>query len=412
MKKILKASICIVLLAFVVIIASTVNAAGTSASIKASSTSVTVGTKVTITSTVTGATWNLKTSGGGISGNEIGYTDKASNVTKSYTYSLNTSKAGTYTVYLTGNVEDYDTELSSSISKSVTVTVKAITTTNRTTNTTTAKPATNTTTTTKSSNANIFKLKLSEEGLSPAFSKSQTAYSLNVGENVDKIQASVTLENSKAVYTVSGNKDLKNGKNVMKIVVTAENGTTKTYTINIVKASNAEDADASLVNLIVEDVDFPFDKNVTEYNLGKIKQSDKLNIFAYPTNEEAKFEIIGNEGLKEGENKVVVRVTSQDGSVTQDYTLTFTMVDSESDLLMTVSPYAEVNNTKPKNSTWPQIVKILKQNATIILLYLLALVEFAQVVYLYVQLKAVDPDRLKVKIGRRSRNAKYNPEDK
>jgi len=44
------------------------------------------------------------------------------------------------------------------------------------------------------------------------------------------------------------------------------------------------------------------------------------------------------------------------------------------------------------------------ENSTIILLYILALIEFAQVVYLYVQLKNVDPSA--VTVTKKSRKQK------
>lgn len=380
-----------------------------SASISASKTSVTVGTKVTITVKVNAAAWNLSVSGSA-SDSIVGFNMDDKNQTTTKTYTISTKKAGKYTVSLTGDITNAGSETATNVSKSVTVTVKekpkTTTTTTTNNNNTTTNSNKNTTTTTKptttkkSSNANISALTLNVEGLK--FKKSQTTYNIKVGENVDKISAGVTLESSKAVYSISGNKNLKAGNNVIKIVVTAEDGTTKTYKINVQKEGNVEETSSELSNLIIEDMTFTtkFNSTTTEYTGSAMKHADSLNILPYTVAEEATYEIIGNENLKEGENTIVVKVTSKDKSTTTEYKITFEMLsEEETNALQVVSPYTESSNyvnTDNDNET-KGIKEIIMENSTIILLYLLALVEFAQVVYLYVQLKSVNPDAVTVK---------------
>lgn len=386
-----------------------------SASISASKTSVTVGTKVTVTVKVSAAAWNLSVSGSA-SDSIVGFNMDDKNQTTTKTYTINTKKAGTYTVSLTGDITNAGSETASNVSKSVTVTVKEKpktttttkpttnnnnnTTTNSNKNTTTTTKPTTTTTTKKSSNANISALTLNVEGLK--FKKSQTTYNIKVGENVDKISAGVTLESSKAVYSISGNKNLKAGNNVIKIVVTAEDGTTKTYKINVQKEGNVEETSSELSNLIIEDMTFTtnFNSTTTEYTGSAMKHADSLNILPYTVAEEATYEIIGNENLKEGENTIIVKVTSKDKSTTTEYKVTFEMLsEEETNALQVVSPYTENSNyvDAENDSETKGIKELIMENSTIILLYLLALVEFAQVVYLYVQLKGVNPDAVAVK---------------
>ena len=130
-----------------------------SASISASKTSVTVGTKVTITVKVTAAAWNLNVSGEA-SDLIVGFNSDAENQTTTKTYSIKPTKVGTYTVSLKGDITDENSEVATAVNKSITITVKEKTTTNTTqnNNTTTNNTTTtnnNTTTTKKSSNANI-----------------------------------------------------------------------------------------------------------------------------------------------------------------------------------------------------------------------------------------------------------------
>ena len=259
-----------------------------SASITASKTSVTVGTKVTITVKVNAAAWNLNVSGDA-SGSIVGFNAEAENQATTKTYTLKPTKAGKYTVYLTGDITDESSETATNINKSVTVTVKEKTTTNTNTNNNTTTNTNNntTTTTTKSSNANISKLTLSVEGLS--FKSSQTTYNIKVGEDVDNITVGVTLSHKKATYTVTGNKNLKAGNNVIKIVVTAEDGTKKTYKINVEKEGNVEESSADLANLIIEDMTFetPFNTTETEYVGSKMKDAESLTVIPYTVSEKA-----------------------------------------------------------------------------------------------------------------------------
>ena len=383
-----------------------------SASISASKTSVTVGTKVTVTVKVNAAAWNLAVSGSA-SDSIVGFNMDDKNESTTKTYTISTSKAGTYTVYLSGDITEAGSETASNVSKSVTVTVKEKpkeepttkpttnsnnTTTNKTNTTTTNKNNT-TTATKKSSNANISSLRLSVEGFK--FDTSKTTYNIKVGEDVNNITANVTLAHSKAVYSISGNKNLKAGNNVIKIVVTAEDGTTKTYKINVEKAGNFEETSSELTNLIIEDMtlDKEFSSTVTEYNGGTVKYAKSLNILPYAKAEQAKVEILNNENLKEGENTVVIKVTSKDGTSTTEYKVTFNMLpEEETNALTNVTIYSEAKTpTYDGISAWDGIKESLKKHATIILLYVLALIEFAQVVYLYVQLKSVNPDVVEVK---------------
>jgi len=281
------------------------------------------------------------------------------------------------------------------------------------TGTTNNKPTTNNNTTTnntssKSSNANLRSMILSVEGLSPAFAKNITNYSINVGENVNEIKVTASVEHSRATYSVNGNTNLKEGENVITVRVVAEDGTVKNYTINVLKSDDPVKSDATLSSLIVEDVDLgqTFDPNITEYNAGDISvKADKLNIYAYTTSDNAKIEIIGNENLKVGENKITIRVTSENGKVVKDYVLTFNKLYSDEETV-TLSEDA-LKETESKSSLGDKIKSFynntIKPNMTVLTLYLFIWVEFVQVVYLYERLKKYE-NLDKITVSRRLKN--------
>lgn len=56
-----------------------------------------------------------------------------------------------------------------------------------------------------------------------------------------------------------------------------------------------------------------FDSNIVNYDVEVSNETNSLNIFAVPENENAKVEIMGNEELKEGENLIKITVTGENG---------------------------------------------------------------------------------------------------
>lgn len=86
-----------------------------------------------------------------------------------------------------------------------------------------------------SSNANLSSLKVSAGTLSPAFSKNVTTYNVTIPYEVEELLLSVTTEDANANCTVEGAKTMKVGANKRVIVVTAQNGAQKRYTVNVTR---------------------------------------------------------------------------------------------------------------------------------------------------------------------------------
>ncbi len=87
-----------------------------------------------------------------------------------------------------------------------------------------------------SSNADLSALYVSAGSLSPSFSAGTTSYTVSVANDVTTCTISAQPADSKATWDVTGSASLSVGKNVRKVIVTAENGNTKTYTISIYRA--------------------------------------------------------------------------------------------------------------------------------------------------------------------------------
>ncbi len=96
-----------------------------------------------------------------------------------------------------------------------------------------------------SSNNYLKSLTLSSGTLSPAFSKSVLNYTVNVPNETTTMYLTPTVEDSTATTSVSGSATLKVGSNTRKVTVTAQNGSKRTYTIKIVRASNGSEVPPS-----------------------------------------------------------------------------------------------------------------------------------------------------------------------
>lgn len=241
----------------------------------------------------------------------------------------------------------------------------------------------NTVTTTKSSNTFLSKLQVNVEGLTPNFNKNKYSYTLTLEPNVNSIDVTALAEDSKSKVAIYGNTELKEGDNTISIVVTAQNGAQKTYTIIATKSADPMKSDSYLANLIIEDLVLSpeFSSEVFEYDLGETTL-DKLNIYTYPKNENAKVEITGDERLVDGDNVIKIKITSEDETTTKEYTL------KVKKKVVVIEDNVEVNALVDENSLneiskFQKLKGILLDNWLVVLLFIFVVVEFIEILYLY-----------------------------
>lgn len=202
--------------------------------------------------------------------------------------------------------------------------------------------STSNTTTTKSSNAN-----LSDLGITPhdftGFKYGTTYYEVTVPKATTTVEVYAKTQDTKATITGTGKKTLEEGENKVEVVVTAEDGTKKTYTINIIRGAK-EDKDTNEVDVNEENsnglselkindlaLSPEFKTNVYEYTVKYIGEDTKLNIEANPTDEDYVVEVIGNNDLQEGENIITILVSESNGENVATYQVTVnkSLVDEE-----------------------------------------------------------------------------------
>lgn len=247
------------------------------------------------------------------------------------------------------------------------------------------KSTSSSTTSTKSRNAYLSKLQINQEGLTPNFNKNKTSYAVTVGENVNDLKVTAVAEDSKSKVAISGNTGLKNGDNKVYITVTAQDGTKKVYTITVTKTGDANKSNSYLQNLIVENAILSpeFSKEVFEYDCGTVGKSvETLKILAFGENENVKIDITGNDKLSEGDNKIIVKVTSEDGTTTKEYVIT---VKKDSNIVEenNIEEINALQDTDNDDNFFNKLFKKIKNNWLVCLMYIVILVQFIEIVYLY-----------------------------
>ena len=250
---------------------------------------------------------------------------------------------------------------------------------------TATKSTSSSTTSTKSRNAYLSKLQINQEGLTPNFNKNKTSYAVTVGENVNDLKVTAVAEDSKSKVAISGNTGLKNGDNKVYITVTAQDGTKKVYTITVTKTGDANKSNSYLQNLIVENATLSpeFSKEIFEYDCGTVGKSvETLKILAFGENENVKIDITGNDKLSEGDNKIIVKVTSEDGTTTKEYVIT---VKKDSNIVEenNIEEINALQDTDNNNNFFNKLFKKIKNNWLVCLMYIVILVQFIEIVYLY-----------------------------
>ena len=170
---------------------------------------------------------------------------------------------------------------------------------------------------TRSGNNNLKSLSVDKGKIN--FSKNTTSYTVNVDHDVKEITISASAEDSKATVSGAGKKTLKDYSNDFNVVVTAENGAQKTYTIKVIRKDaegnvGALSADNTVSSITITNYDFKFSPEIKSYNILVEENVNAIEIKTVPNHAKATVEVKNNTNLKPGLNKVVVTITSEKGT--------------------------------------------------------------------------------------------------
>jgi len=190
---------------------------------------------------------------------------------------------------------------------------------------------------TKSSDNKVINITPSVGTFTESFDPSVKEYTLTVTDSDQFLSFDVELSDKLSTVTGHENTILPNENSTRTITITAENGATNIYTINIVRESLAE---ARLETLKIEGYEFEFNPDTFSYNIS-VSQSKEIlkvsEITAIAKDSEATVNLMGDLPLsKDIVNIYTVEVIAKDGYTVQEYKLNITR-DS--------TIYSLINNT-------------------------------------------------------------------
>ena len=204
-----------------------------------------------------------------------------------------------------------------------------------------------------SGNADLGGLTISSGTLSPQFSSSDITYTASVDNSVTQVTVTPTASDSSAAITVNGN-DVISGTghivtsltvgepNTVTVIVTAQDSTTKTYTITLTRAASLSDnADLGSLTISSGTLSPQFSSSDITYTASVDNSVTQVTVTPTASDSSATITVNGNTvtsgngyivtSLTVGEpNTVTVIVTAQD-STTKTYTITLTRAASLSD---------------------------------------------------------------------------------
>ncbi len=164
----------------------------------------------------------------------------------------------------------------------------------------------------KSTNNYLSSLKV--EGYNISFNKNTTAYTINGATSGSALKVTANAEDEKANVKINSPK-LVSGKNTITVVVTAESGAKRTYTITVNVPTETVDKSAiDLKTLEVKGYDIKFDPQNTDYVLNVNNDVEKVEINSTLKDETSSKTMNGPDKLQVGENLYTITVTDKSGN--------------------------------------------------------------------------------------------------
>ncbi|MBR1416801.1 MAG: cadherin-like beta sandwich domain-containing protein [Bacilli bacterium] len=167
---------------------------------------------------------------------------------------------------------------------------------------------------------------LSVDGYDIKFSSDTLEYSISVSNDVGTIDVTYKASDNNASVSLQGNKDLKVGENTVSVTVTAEDGSKRTYIINVFKASDPSkvyDTDNNLLSITpsIGTLSPKFSKDTLNYIIYLPFEEETVTFETVLSNaDKASVEIIGPANLVVGDNKYILKVRAESGDI-KEYTI-------------------------------------------------------------------------------------------
>ena len=171
-----------------------------------------------------------------------------------------------------------------------------------------------------STDNNLKSLTVSNATINPAFSAGTTSYTAEVPFEVSKLNLTAAANDSKAKVSVNSPNLTPNGTTKVTVTVTAENGSTKTYTISVKRAqdpnyiasSNNDLSGISVDGFLLSPV---FSTENTKYVIWLPYETENVTISGTAADSKASVTVEGGSNLLAGQdNEIKVICTAENGT--------------------------------------------------------------------------------------------------
>ena len=195
----------------------------------------------------------------------------------------------------------------------------------------------------KNSNTNLSTLSVAGQTLDPSFNKEVVEYTINVGPQVKELDITAIPEASTSTYQITGNSNFKNGENEVKITVTAEDGSKKTYTITVNRQGYTDNHLSTLTVSNGDNVyemtpafDPDYDSEDGVYVVSVPNDINRVTVAGELAGVGSTVTGLGEHALPTGTSTIAVKVTSETGDV-REYDIEITRAKSSDSTLKSLT---------------------------------------------------------------------------
>ena len=204
----------------------------------------------------------------------------------------------------------------------------------------------------RSKNNNLKSLSIDKGSI--AFDKNTTSYLIKVEHDINEVNITAISEDTKATISGTGKKTLKDYVNEFKIVVKAENESTKTYIIKVARKDEQGNygklsTDNSVKSISITGYDIKFNKDTKKYNVLVDEDVNEIELIVTPNDSKSTVSVENNTELKTGLNKVTVKVTAENGDINE---YLFNVYKIGEDKKEEIKPIEKETTEEDKLNTW------------------------------------------------------------
>ena len=154
--------------------------------------------------------------------------------------------------------------------------------------------------------------------LSPYFGPGITSYSMWVSNNITGLNVTAIPTDENAKVEISGNNNWVVGNNIIRVVVTATDGSKTEYVVNVNRSNatiKSNNTNIDLRILSTHNINKEYSNSITEYEVKVPYSVTKLDLQITPYDEKATYKVDGNENFDVNvKHPVIITVTAEDGT--------------------------------------------------------------------------------------------------